>query len=123
MAAKLNLLGGAASTAQVDAALAWATSFFTTYTPSSSLSKAVREQAIAYAGMLDDYNNGKIGPGTATESERRHDLREGPVGALSVSAALVVGGAPLRGFQFPTLDGPGRSRTSARRFEVCCSIR
>ena len=31
--------------------------------PSSSLSKAVREQAIAYADVLDDYNNGEIGPG------------------------------------------------------------
>ena len=63
MAARLNLLAGAASTAQVDAALAWATTFFSTYTPSSSLSKAVKDQAIAYAGLLDDYNNGRIGPG------------------------------------------------------------
>jgi hypothetical protein len=63
MAARLNLLDGAASTAQVDAALAWATSFFSTYTPSSSLSTTVRNQAIAYAGVLDDYNNGEIGPG------------------------------------------------------------
>jgi hypothetical protein len=63
MAARLNLLAGAASTPGVDAALSWATTFFNTYTPSSSLSTAVRNQAIAYADRLDDYNNGEIGPG------------------------------------------------------------
>jgi hypothetical protein len=63
MAARLNLLAGASSTPQVNAALAWATSFFSTYTPSSTLTDAVRAQAIATAGLLDDYNNGDIGPG------------------------------------------------------------
>jgi hypothetical protein len=63
MAARLNILAGAATTSQVDTALAWATTFFSTYTPSSSLSTVVREQAIVYAGVLDDYNNGEIGPG------------------------------------------------------------
>ncbi len=63
MAARLNVLAGASSTAQVNAALAWATSFFSTYTPTSSLSASVRDQAIAAAGLLDGYNNGEIGPG------------------------------------------------------------
>jgi hypothetical protein len=63
MAARLNVLAGAASTPEVDSAIAWATTFFSTYTPSSSLSKAVRKQALAYADLLDDYNNGEIGPG------------------------------------------------------------
>jgi hypothetical protein len=63
MAAVLNQLDGAASTPAVDAALTWATSFFSTYTPSSILSTAVRDQAIAAADVLDDYNNGDIGPG------------------------------------------------------------
>jgi hypothetical protein len=63
MAAMLNQLDGAASTPAVDAALAWANTFFATYTPSSSLTKAVRGQAIAAADVLDDYNNGDIGPG------------------------------------------------------------
>ncbi len=63
MAARLNVLDGAATTPAVDAALAWATTFFSTYTPSSTLSKTLREQAIAYADLLDDYNNGDIGPG------------------------------------------------------------
>ena len=63
MAARLNILAGASSTAQVDAAIAWATTFFSTYTPSSTLTKAVKNQALAYAGLLDDYNNGEIGPG------------------------------------------------------------
>jgi hypothetical protein len=63
MAARLNILAGASSTPQVDAAIAWATTFFSTYTPSSALTKAVKNQALAFAGLLDDYNNGKIGPG------------------------------------------------------------
>ena len=63
MAARLNVLADASSTAQVDAALAWATTFFSTHTPTSVLSDALRAQAIAYAGLLDDYNNGKLGPG------------------------------------------------------------
>lgn len=63
MAARLNILAGASSTTQVDAAIAWATTFFSTYTPSSTLTKAVKNQALAYAGLLDDYNNGRIGPG------------------------------------------------------------
>jgi hypothetical protein len=67
IAAKLNKLNGAASTTQVDAALAWSTSFFNTYMPSSSLSKSVRNQAISKAQVLDDYNNGLIGPGHCSE--------------------------------------------------------
>jgi hypothetical protein len=63
MAAKLNMLAGASSTAQVDAAMTWATSFFSTYTPTSTLSTSVRDEAIANAGTLDAYNNGVIGPG------------------------------------------------------------
>jgi hypothetical protein len=43
--------------------VAWSTTFFNTYTPSSSLSPSVRARAIATADLLDDYNNGLIGPG------------------------------------------------------------
>lgn len=63
IAAKLNLAGGASSTPAVTAALAGATDFFNTYTPTSMLSDAVRAQAIADAGTLADYNEGDIGPG------------------------------------------------------------
>jgi hypothetical protein len=63
IAAKLNLAGGTSSTPAVNAALAGAEAFFAAYTPSSTLSKAVRAQAIAYAGTLADYNEGGIGPG------------------------------------------------------------
>jgi hypothetical protein len=67
-AAKLNILSGADSTAAVDAAILWAeTTFFNTYTPSSTLSKAVRNQAIYYAGILGQYNEGLIGPGHCSE--------------------------------------------------------
>ena len=63
IAAKLNLAGGTSSSAGVNAALAGAEAFYAAYTPSSTLSKAVRAQAIAYAGTLGDYNEGKTGPG------------------------------------------------------------
>jgi hypothetical protein len=67
MAAKLNILNGAASTSAVDSALASATTFFNTYTPSSTLSKTVRQNALAWASTLDKYNNGIIGPGHCDE--------------------------------------------------------
>lgn len=63
IAAKLNILNGAASTPEVDAALGWAEGFFNTYTPSSRLDRHVRAQALSYADLLDRYNNGYIGPG------------------------------------------------------------
>lgn len=68
IAARLNILSGAGSTAAVDAALTWATTFFQTYTPSSNLSKTVRGQAVAAADLLDNYNNGVIGPGHCSNS-------------------------------------------------------
>jgi len=67
VAAKLNILNGAASTPAVDAALAWAENFFNTYTPASSLSKSLRAQVISYAGVLADYNSGLTGPGHCSE--------------------------------------------------------
>ena len=63
IAARLNIAGGTSSTPAVNVALAGATAFFSTYTPSSTLSATVRAQAIAYAGTLADYNEGRIGPG------------------------------------------------------------
>jgi hypothetical protein len=68
IAAKLNILSGAGSTAAVDAAIASAETFFSTYTPSSTLSKSVRQAAIAAAGTLDAYNQGAIGPGHCSNS-------------------------------------------------------
>ena len=60
--ARLNI-AGTSSTPAVNTALAGATAFFAVYTPSSTLSDAVRAQAIADAGTLADYNEGDIGPG------------------------------------------------------------
>ena len=63
IAAKLNFLAGASAPDEVTAAFQWAeTSFFPVYGPGSVLSKPVRGQAVAYAGVLDDYNNGLRGP-------------------------------------------------------------
>ncbi|MDD1639154.1 MAG: hypothetical protein LUO99_02550, partial [Methanomicrobiales archaeon] len=64
MAAKLNIWNGASTTPAVDTAIYWAEhSFFPIYTPSSSLPEAVQTKANNYAELLDDYNNGDIGPG------------------------------------------------------------
>ncbi len=67
IAALLNIENGASTTPAVDAALAAATTFFNTYTPSSTLTRAQRNAALALATTLDQYNNGLIGPGHCSE--------------------------------------------------------
>jgi hypothetical protein len=67
IAAKLNLLNGASSTADVDEAIAWAESFFNTNSPSTSLSKDITNMARSNASLLDQYNNGNIGPEHCSE--------------------------------------------------------
>lgn len=66
-AAVLNGLGGASSTAAVNAAMADASAFFKTYTPAQAgalgKSSAARLTALADSTTLDDYNSGLIGPG------------------------------------------------------------
>jgi hypothetical protein len=62
IAAKLNILNGA-DPAAVATAITWAEKFFNEYTPTSTLLKSVRNQATSYANLLDQYNNGYIGPG------------------------------------------------------------
>jgi hypothetical protein len=67
IAAKLNVLNGASSTPAVDAAITFAQSFFGTKGPNSSLTKTYRQQVLANALTLDNYNNGIIGPGHCTD--------------------------------------------------------
>jgi hypothetical protein len=67
IAAKLNQLNGASSTSAVDAAISFAENFFASNTPSSSLTKAQRNEVLAKASILDQYNNGLIGPGHCSE--------------------------------------------------------
>jgi len=67
MAAKLNILNGASTTPAVDAAITFAESFFSSKTPTSTLTKAQRNQVLAAASTLDQYNNGLIGPGHCSE--------------------------------------------------------
>src|SRR4030042_2701973 len=62
IAAKLNFLNGASSTPEVDAALTEAEAFFASTAPTTHLSKALRGQILGYATILDNYNNGLIGP-------------------------------------------------------------
>jgi len=67
IAAQLNVLDGASSTAAVDAALDWAETFFMAHEPADSLSKSVRAKVVGKAEILDSYNNGLIGPGHCSE--------------------------------------------------------
>lgn len=63
MAARLNILSGAASLPEVDSAIAWATNFFNNYTPDERLKGGLRRTVIAKAELLTRYNEGSIGPG------------------------------------------------------------
>jgi hypothetical protein len=67
MAARLNVLNGASTTPAVDAALAWATTFFGANTPSTALSASIKNQVLSNASLLDQYNNGLVGPGHCSE--------------------------------------------------------
>jgi hypothetical protein len=68
MAAKLNVLNGASSTPAVDAAIAGAEALFNAQgVNDTTLSRAERTLALAYAYTLDQYNNGYIGPGHCSE--------------------------------------------------------
>jgi hypothetical protein len=67
IAAQLNFLNGASSTPAVDSAFNSATAFFNSATPSTSLSKPMRQTVLGWATTLDNYNNGLIGPGHCDE--------------------------------------------------------
>ncbi|MFM8319325.1 MAG: hypothetical protein ACKOC5_00300 [Chloroflexota bacterium] len=63
IAAYMNTLNGSPKPPEVAAALTWADNFFKTYPPSVKLSRSLREQLLLNATLLDNYNNGLIGPG------------------------------------------------------------
>lgn len=67
VAAKLNTLNGASAPDEVKDALAKSKALFQKYTPAQiaamRASNPVRKKFIHYAFILDQYNNGKIGPG------------------------------------------------------------
>lgn len=67
IAAKLNILNGASSTPEVNAAITYAETFFSSHAPSDKLSKSERNAAIVNAFTLDSYNNGLSGPGHCSE--------------------------------------------------------
>lgn len=62
IAAFLNGLDGA-DTSAVSEQLTHAVELLSLYSPTSKLSKAVRQDFVNTAGILDQYNNGLIGPG------------------------------------------------------------
>lgn len=63
MAAKLNVLNGASSTDEVDAAMTEAEGYFGTYKPSYVPDKYLKAKMLEWAKTLDKYNNGDYGPG------------------------------------------------------------
>jgi len=67
ISAKLNIMNAAATTPEVTAAISWAEAFFTAYTPASTLSKTVRNTAVSYASLLEQYNRGLVGTGHCSE--------------------------------------------------------
>lgn len=71
IAAQLNFLNGASSTPEVTDAINAATTLFNTYTPAqwSSLPKSVKNQFKSLANILDQYNNGIIGPGHCDDED------------------------------------------------------
>ena len=67
IAALLNIEAGAATTPAVDAAITFATNFFSAHSPSDNLSKTDRAAVIGAASTLASYNEGSIGPGHCSE--------------------------------------------------------
>ena len=67
IAAKLNIVNGADTTAAVSAAITGAEAFFPGKTPSTSLNNATKNQVKGWATTLDRFNNGLIGPGHCDE--------------------------------------------------------
>jgi len=64
IAASQNVSGGASSTPAVTAALADAAAYFAVATPANPLPGSyTKDQLTALATTLDDYNNGRTGPG------------------------------------------------------------
>jgi len=70
MAAKLNILNGASSTATVDVAIAGA-EVFSSFTPAEAgalgKTSSSRTNALGWASTLGSYNEGAIGPGHCDE--------------------------------------------------------
>lgn len=64
MAAKLNIFNGASTTPEVLTAISQAEAFFTTATPATKYKQATLN---LLATILDQYNNGLIGPGHCSE--------------------------------------------------------
>ncbi|HYF63424.1 MAG TPA: hypothetical protein VD886_11460 [Herpetosiphonaceae bacterium] len=113
IAARLNGLNGASSTPEVNAAMAWAERFFGSYGPSSTVSKSVRNQAASHATLLDNYNNGLVGPG--------HCAEEAP--GLTRRPASSAAGGPPRVYATAIRPGPDRARRPGAARRAGCDAR
>ena len=68
MGAVLNIENGASSTPAVDAGLAAAKTFFQTYAPSTSWTKAQKTLLTNWGTLFNSYNTGLTGPGHCSEN-------------------------------------------------------
>jgi hypothetical protein len=109
MAAKLNILNGAATTPAVTSAIAAAEALFSLRTP-SNLTNGEDRSARSLATTLDQYNNGLIGPGHCDEQNETSAIagRSAPVGNIvdaspAAPAQLIQPG--LRAWPNPTSAG------------------
>ena len=77
LAAQLNFLNDASIPPEVQSAFNQATTLFNTYTPAQvpGLPKAIKKLFNEIALVLDNYNNGLIGPGHCSEPLMRSDLK------------------------------------------------
>jgi hypothetical protein len=99
IAAELNFLAGADNSEVVDE-FDEATVLFNTYTPSEigSLggSDATRKMFVELAEVLDDYNNGEIGPGHCDGDEWEGEMEEEMAMAFAVTMEASVSPNPVK---------------------------
>ena len=69
IAAELNVASGASTDAELDAALSDAEALLS----GCSIAGEDRDEAIALSGLLDDYNNGLVGPGHCDDDDGGDD--------------------------------------------------
>ncbi|MCG6190236.1 T9SS type A sorting domain-containing protein [Maribellus maritimus] len=111
MAAELNVLNGSYASSQIVTAIVDASSLFNTYSPADIVAleggDALRDQFITLGELLDDYNNGELGPvhcGDDSESEKSAVLDNSlEINELSVYPNPIRGHATLS-FN-PVFDG------------------
>lgn len=86
IAAELNRLSWASVPSEVQTALTWAKNFFLSKTPTSAFTNTEKTQATSYASLLDQYNNGLIGPMHCGDDDKSSGMDEViPITSISIN--------------------------------------